>query len=261
MDDDWTPPTEDEIKLIEARRARSDQISKLMSGYLLKGYKMLGAECSTCGTILLQDRSNVKHCVACEELECDTEKDNPALRPPGAPSQSIKDEITASTSTLQTTAVAASALSSPRVVLSSPRRTGPQTPRINNEPPQTRLAGGEEGAEYLSMSSIDVHCWPAHSKDLGRAHAAGDSLTNPSKTGPGSAASPHSSLRATGTEASAAANTSASDITSCLSVLQAKICWASEALEQNHCVDSSTELCKLIKAAAEAIVAVRKASI
>ena len=49
MDDDWSPPTDDEMKLIEARRARSDQISKLMSGYLLKGYKMLGSECSICG--------------------------------------------------------------------------------------------------------------------------------------------------------------------------------------------------------------------
>ena len=53
MDDDWSPPTEEEMKVMEARRARSDLISKLMSGYLLKGYKMLGTECSICGVSVL----------------------------------------------------------------------------------------------------------------------------------------------------------------------------------------------------------------
>lgn len=45
---DWEPPSEADMKLIQARRERSDQISKLMSTYLLKGYKMLGSVCSKC---------------------------------------------------------------------------------------------------------------------------------------------------------------------------------------------------------------------
>ena len=36
------------MKIIQARRERSDKISKLMGDYLLKGYKMLGSTCPTC---------------------------------------------------------------------------------------------------------------------------------------------------------------------------------------------------------------------
>ncbi|GFS02841.1 sjoegren syndrome/scleroderma autoantigen 1 [Elysia marginata] len=258
MDDDWKPPTAEEMKLIEACRARSDQISKLMSSYLLKGYKMLGSQCTICATILLQDRSGVKHCVACEELQCDTEKDNPALRPPGAPSQSIKDEIRASTAASQTNILAASASS-------SRRRAGTHSSRTNNDPHHLRAAPEEDGAtaECLSMSSIDVHCWPATMVDLGGARDAGGDHAKANKTSPrpstnsdaaGAAPFPTQGLPV------AQPLPSTQDIASCVSVLQAKICWASQALEQNKCVDSSTELCKLIKAAAEAIVAVRKAS-
>lgn len=47
-DYEWQPPTEAEMKIIQARRERSDKISKLMGDYLLKGYKMLGSTCPTC---------------------------------------------------------------------------------------------------------------------------------------------------------------------------------------------------------------------
>lgn len=51
MDEDfeWEPPTEAEMKVIQARRERQDKISKLMGDYLLKGYKMLGECCDACG--------------------------------------------------------------------------------------------------------------------------------------------------------------------------------------------------------------------
>lgn len=42
MCDDWRPPTEAELKVIEARRERNDKISSIIGGYLLRGYKMLG---------------------------------------------------------------------------------------------------------------------------------------------------------------------------------------------------------------------------
>jgi len=45
---DWQPPTEAEMKVLQARRERSDKISKLMGDYLLKGYRMLGVCCSHC---------------------------------------------------------------------------------------------------------------------------------------------------------------------------------------------------------------------
>lgn len=47
-DYEWQPPTEAEMKIIQARRERSNRISKLMGDYLLKGYKMLGTSCTKC---------------------------------------------------------------------------------------------------------------------------------------------------------------------------------------------------------------------
>ena len=46
--DDWKPPTEAELKIITAKRERSDKISKLMGEYMLKGYKMLNDCCPNC---------------------------------------------------------------------------------------------------------------------------------------------------------------------------------------------------------------------
>ncbi|KAF0308824.1 Sjoegren syndrome/scleroderma autoantigen 1 [Amphibalanus amphitrite] len=80
MDDDmeWTPPTEAEMKVIQAKRERADKISNLMGSYLLKGYKMLNETCPKCTTIYLRDKQDELYCVACVEVDTDTEKDNPA---------------------------------------------------------------------------------------------------------------------------------------------------------------------------------------
>ncbi|XP_057677652.1 protein ZNRD2 [Corythoichthys intestinalis] len=86
-DFEWEPPTEAEMKVIQARRERQDQISKVMGDYLLKGYKMLGECCDKCGTILLQDRAHKNYCVSCQELDSDVDKDNPALNAQAALSQ------------------------------------------------------------------------------------------------------------------------------------------------------------------------------
>ncbi|KAK9968323.1 hypothetical protein ABG768_002654 [Culter alburnus] len=86
-DFEWEPPSEAEMKVIQARRERQDKISKLMGDYLLKGYKMLGDCCELCGTILLQDKQKKYYCVACQELDSDVDKDNPALNAQAALSQ------------------------------------------------------------------------------------------------------------------------------------------------------------------------------
>lgn len=82
-DDDWTPPTAADMKIIEARQERSNQISKLMGNYMLKGYRMLDKVCD-CGTIFLQDRNGTDYCVACNELETECAKDDPVLSPEAA---------------------------------------------------------------------------------------------------------------------------------------------------------------------------------
>ncbi|TRY99277.1 hypothetical protein DNTS_022827 [Danionella cerebrum] len=86
-DFEWEPPSEAEMKVIQARRERQDKISKLMGDYLLKGFKMLGECCELCGTILLQDKQKKNYCVACQELDSDLDKDNPALNAQAALSQ------------------------------------------------------------------------------------------------------------------------------------------------------------------------------
>ena len=65
----WKPPTEEEQKLLQLKRERSDKISKLMSQYLLKGHKMLATTCDICTTIELEDKSGRKHCIGCEEID------------------------------------------------------------------------------------------------------------------------------------------------------------------------------------------------
>ena len=117
-EEQWKPPTEAEMKVIQARRERSDRISRIMGGYLLKGYKMLATECSRCGvrlpiqeinhqnvtkqltyssthqTINLQDKQGNLYCVACEEVDPDIQKDNPALNEKAAVSQRAEQQFT-----------------------------------------------------------------------------------------------------------------------------------------------------------------------
>ncbi|CAM2116948.1 protein ZNRD2 isoform X1 [Lepidochelys kempii] len=96
-DGNWEPPSEAELKVIQARRERQDKISRVMGDYLLKGYRMLGECCEECGTILLQDKQRKLYCVACQELNSDIDKDNPALNAQAALSQ-VREHQLASTS-------------------------------------------------------------------------------------------------------------------------------------------------------------------
>ena len=101
---EWVPPSEAEQKIINARRERSDKISKIMGQYMLKGYKMLATCCPKCGTIELEDRQNQKYCVACEEVDCaETNKDNPAVNPEAARLQIAESRMTEVESQIETT--------------------------------------------------------------------------------------------------------------------------------------------------------------
>lgn len=81
LEDDynWQPPSESELKVIEARRERNNKISSIMGQYLLKGYKMLAVTCAVCDCVLLEDRLKNKYCIGCLEVDADTKKDNPAV--------------------------------------------------------------------------------------------------------------------------------------------------------------------------------------
>ncbi|XP_061174810.1 protein ZNRD2-like [Saccostrea echinata] len=86
------------MKILEARRERSDRISKLMGDYLLKGYKMLGNVCEVCDTILLEDKQAQKYCIACRELDTDTCKDDPVVSSTAA--RSLTEERQGMTQTI-----------------------------------------------------------------------------------------------------------------------------------------------------------------
>lgn len=92
----WEPPTEAETKVLQARRERQDRISALMGDYLLRGYRMLGETCRDCGTILLQNKQRQVYCVACQELDSDVDKDNPALNAQAALSQAREHQLASS---------------------------------------------------------------------------------------------------------------------------------------------------------------------
>ena len=81
-DEDWTPPTEADMKILTAKRERNDKISKLMGQYLLKGNKMLATTCKQCGTIEMEEKSGRVFCVGCQDVDSGGEnaKDNPVLR-------------------------------------------------------------------------------------------------------------------------------------------------------------------------------------
>jgi len=68
-----------DLKVLEAKRARSNHISQLMGDYMLRGYRMLDRLCEECGTVMLQDRQKNDHCVSCKDLGDDGDgKDDPA---------------------------------------------------------------------------------------------------------------------------------------------------------------------------------------
>ena len=77
---EWVPPTATEQKVINARRERSDKISKLNWKLLAQRFRMLATTCEVCGTVELQDKHGKIYCVACEEIDCEeNSKDNPAI--------------------------------------------------------------------------------------------------------------------------------------------------------------------------------------
>lgn len=150
MDFEWEPPSEAEMKILEARRERSDKISKLMGDYLLKGYKMLGSVCETCDTILLEDKQAMKYCIACQELDTDTDKDDPVMSSSAA--RSLTEERQGITQGSRTFPAASS---------TSGRRVVPQGQQPSPLSIDPRLGLYEEGAKKAAKpASESLGVWP-----------------------------------------------------------------------------------------------------
>jgi len=68
-------PKEDPI-IIERRRIRTNEITKKLGAYLLKGYCMLGDACPECDCILLRTPERQLLCVGCTEVDVENAKNN-----------------------------------------------------------------------------------------------------------------------------------------------------------------------------------------
>jgi len=149
-DMEWTPPTESELKVIQARRERSDKISKLMGSYLLKGYKMLNETCPRCTTIYLRDKQNQLFCVACAEVDADTEKDNP-----GSSAEAARRQVAESQFSSSPPPAPAGASAAPPITTSRPRAAPPiQTSRVLSSEPTGSVAAASSSAGLVGSPIV-----------------------------------------------------------------------------------------------------------
>ncbi|KAI8784969.1 Sjoegren syndrome/scleroderma autoantigen 1, partial [Biomphalaria glabrata] len=232
--DEWQPPTEAEMKIIKARQERSNKISQIMSTYLLKGYKMLGSVCSECDTIILQDRQGQNYCVACSELDSEEDKDNPVLNPAAA--SSLAKELSSCGAKSKESAPVTTPLSSVIPSLSGGDTTGLRLTDSLSDSCLTPMAAPQPSAmreikienlefEHPSggVSSLCASDWP-HANIAHSGH-----YSHPSGT-----------------------------LTRNMDILVEKVEWACQALRDTRDLDYSIRLCQMIKAAGEAINALRK---
>ncbi|XP_039713826.1 LOW QUALITY PROTEIN: protein ZNRD2-like [Pteropus medius] len=92
----WEPPTKAETKMLQASQEQQDRICRLTGDSLLRGHRMRAETCATCadcGTTFLQDKQREIYRVACQELDSDVDKDNPALNAQSALSQAREHEL------------------------------------------------------------------------------------------------------------------------------------------------------------------------
>ncbi|KAG7322749.1 hypothetical protein KOW79_014095 [Hemibagrus wyckioides] len=215
-DFEWEPPSEAEMKVFQARRERQDKISKLMGDYLLKGYKMLSDCCDTCGTILLQDKQKKNYCVACQELDSDIDKDNPALNAQAALSQ-VRER---------------------RLANHHPLNADETTPTAAEAPPSSRPEHCEGAASGLR--ALPPPLPPPQPRPLPA--PSPPTLQNPSGLS-STVALPHRPPPPPHCQVAV----DAQDV-----VLQ-KLRWATQELQTTASLESSVQLCGLIRACADTL--------
>jgi len=259
-DEEWQPPTESQMKVLAAKRERSDKISKLMGDYLLKGYKMLATTCRVCCTIELQDRQAQIYCVACMEVDChETSKDNPALSSQAA-DQAIAESafvtitdnstpaITNDSRSLQdTTSDNRSSQGASVNRLSREPSQGASNIRLSREPPDVVLLSSpppslphsEQPNRFPDVRMVRQQQEPSLvrrlASDQPRTLASGPSTSRPQDDG----------LR--------------ESLETSLSTVVEKLCWASRQLGDTENIDQSLKLVTLVKQCADTVVSLRTA--
>uniref|UniRef100_G3MKB8 Uncharacterized protein n=2 Tax=Amblyomma TaxID=6942 RepID=G3MKB8_AMBMU len=223
----WKPPTEAELKVLEARRERMDKISGIMGDYLLKGYKMLSDVCDVCSTILLEDRQRKTYCIACSEVDTmENVKDNPVLS--DAAAQRLVQECQASS---EMTAQSQSTLSSEET-----HRSAPSAPPLVPRRATTVISGNASAPSTLNATaSMTTACM----------------LASP---GPGSFRS-QQQMVGNGSTLPADSTQRDQEVVAAMQAVQGKMVWATQELKMCSSVELSIQMCSLIKTCAEAITA------
>jgi len=251
-DEEWQPPTESQMKVLAAKRERSDKISKLMGDYLLKGYKMLATTCRVCCTIELQDRQAQIYCVACMEVDChETSKDNPALSSQAA-DQAIAESafvtITDNSTPASQNDNSHPASRSLQDTTSDNRSSqGASSNRLSREPPDVVLLSSpppslplnEQPNRFPDVRVVRQQQEPSLvrrlASDQPRTLASGPSTSRPQDDG----------LR--------------ESLETSLSTVVEKLCWASRQLGDTENIDQSLKLVTLVKQCADTVVSLRTA--
>ncbi|XP_061559520.1 protein ZNRD2 isoform X2 [Phycodurus eques] len=229
---EWEPPTDAEMKVIQARRERQDQISKVMGGYLLKGYKMLAECCDVCGNILMQDRTHKNYCVSCQELDSDVDKDNPALNAQAALSQVRERHLAAHSP----------APSDPAYV------DGGAVPQPRPEHCEGAAAGGRAVAPAATPSAPTP------------AAAAGGPGAGAASPAPAPAPAPGRAAATAAASAAARPVAARPVLRDAEEAVLSKMRWASSQLQSCASLESSIQLCQLISSCAASLRSLREIS-
>ncbi|XP_054758146.2 uncharacterized protein LOC129264314 [Lytechinus pictus] len=250
-DCDWTPPTEAEMKVIQAKKERSDKISKLMGDYLLKGYRMLATTCSLCGTILLRDKQQKDYCVTCNELATEHAKDDPALSAEAARSQVREHELVraspSSSSSSSGTGGAALSNTDDRSITITNVCSVPETLRtLQLQGTASTTAQRVQQQQQASHTPSPPPPPPPNPQATVLPQTAGSLMNN--------AVASTSTIGAPGVRPCGNRNTRVSLVIGQTvdSVLD-KLTWASAELRKSTNVESCTQLCRLIQACADAL--------
>ncbi|TNN64262.1 Sjoegren syndrome/scleroderma autoantigen 1 [Liparis tanakae] len=223
--DEWEPPTEAEMKVIQARRDRQDKISKLMGDYLLKGYRMLADCCDVCGTIILQDKQQKYYCVSCQELDSDVDKDNPALNAQAALSQVRERQLAAQSN--------------------APPQAPPEAPELNGGP-------GTSQASVLVPLPRPEHCEGAAAG--GRALLPPPALPPPAAPAPTPVPAP---ARPPVIPQSPVLQPMLQEAEEAILI---KLRWATNQLQSSASMESSIQLCSLITSCANSLRSLKELS-
>ena len=250
---EWVPPSPAEMKIIEAKRERNNQISRLMGDYMLKGYRMLDKLCEECGTILLLNRSDEFHCVACTELSSETSKDDPALSTTAALASVLEHQQKTNNfdamSSCNSNGINAepSAPATTKIQVSKSKVKGMNTDEVSS-PHASDAVNQTIDEDDVNVSLIQSsRILPNTSKDQGM------ETDSPQKCNVGT-----SVVSNLCNYSSTPTNCNTFDFSLTISALNAKIMFFTEKLQNTNSANDTVKICKAIRSCAETLEAILK---